>query len=189
MPVRFNHLAAMLRRTLQKWMPSPDHIRQLPGLSRFGHWLHEPGIWHLNRRSVARAFAIGLFLTMLPIPGQMPLAALAAIFFTANLPIALSLVWLTNPITMPMIFYGNYWLGAQLTGRSVIAFETIQQKGWGSTLLLDLYWPTFMGGVLLGLLLAPLGYATVSGLYHLHMRLNRLRRDQLRQQRRSNTTG
>lgn len=179
----------MPRRTLQKWMPSPDHIRQLPGLNRFGHWLHEPGIWHLNRRSVARAFAIGLFLALLPIPGQMPLAALAAIFFTANLPIALSLVWLTNPFTMPVIFYGTYWLGARLSGRSVIAFETLQQNGWGSTLLLDIYWPTFLGGGLCGLLLAPLGYAAMSGLYHWRVRLNRRRRDRLRQQRRNSKLG
>ncbi len=174
----------MPRRTLRKWMPHPDHVRQLPGLHRFGHWLHEPGIWHLNRRSVARAFAIGLFIALLPIPGQMLLAALVAIFFTANLPIALALVWLSNPLTMPVIFYGTYWLGAQLSGRSVIAFETIQQKGWGSTLIMDLYWPTFLGGVLCGLVLAPMGYFLISGLYHWRMRLNRRRRNRLRQQRR-----
>lgn len=174
----------MLRHTLQKWIPHPDHIRKLPGLNRFGSRLHEPGIWHLNRRSVARAFAIGLFLALLPIPGQMPLAALAALFFTANLPISLALVWLSNPFTMPVIFYGTYWIGAQLTSRSVIAFETIQQKGWGATLLVDLYWPTFLGGFICGLILALIGYLAISGLYHWRMRLNRRRRNRLRLQRR-----
>jgi uncharacterized protein (DUF2062 family) len=174
----------MPRRTLQKWMPTPERIRQLPGIHRFGRWLHEPGIWHLNRRSVARAFAIGLFVSLIPVPGQMTIAAVAAILFTANLPVAVSLVWLTNPFTMPAIFYGTYWLGARLTGSSVIAFETMQQKGLVTTILQDLYWPTVLGGVLCGLVLAPLGYATLSGLYHWRMRLNRRRRDRLRQQRR-----
>ncbi|MEX2320117.1 MAG: DUF2062 domain-containing protein, partial [Saccharospirillum sp.] len=114
----------------------------------------------------------------------MPLAALAALFFTANLPVSLALVWLSNPFTMPVIFYGTYWLGAQLTGRSVIAFETIQHKGWGSTLIMDLYWPTFLGGIICGLVLAPIGYFTISGLYHWRMRLNRRRRNRLRQLRR-----
>lgn len=174
----------MPRRILQKSLPHPDHIRQLPGLNQFGYWLHEPGLWHLNRRSVARAFAIGLFLALIPIPGQMLLATLAALFFTANLPTALALVWVSNPFTMPVIFYGTYWVGAQISGRSVIAFETIQLEGWGSALFLDLYWPTFLGGVICGVVLAPTGYFLISGLYHWRMRLNRRRRNQLRQQRR-----
>lgn len=174
----------MPRKTLQKWMPHPDRIRRQPSLQRFGHWLHEPGLWHLNRRSVARAFAIGLFIAMLPIPGQMVAAALLAIHLTANLPIAVSLVWLTNPLTMPLIFYGSYWLGARLIGNSVIAFETLQSKGWATGLLLDIYWPLLLGGVIIGAVLAPLGYGLMSGLYHLTTRLNRRRRDRERKRRR-----
>ncbi len=174
----------MPRKTLQKWMPDPERVRRIPSLRRFGHWLHEPGIWHLNRRSVARAFAIGLFVSMLPIPGQMVVAGLLAIRLTANLPFSIALVWLTNPFTMPFVFYGTYWLGSQFTGDSVIAFETLQQKGIITGLMTDLYWPMMLGGVLLGGVLSPLGYGVMSGLYHLKTRLNRRRRDQRRHQRR-----
>ena len=175
----------MPRKTLQKWMPDPERIRRIPSLQRFGHWLHEPGIWHLNRHSVARAFAIGLFIAMIPIPGQMVVAGLLAIRLTANLPFSVALVWLTNPFTMPFLFYGTYWLGSRLIGNSVIAFETLQQKGLIAALMMDLYWPMMLGGIIVGGVLAPMGYGLMSGLYHWKYRLNRRRRNQKRRQRRA----
>ena len=41
----------------------------------------------------------------------MVLAAATAIVFRVNLPISATLVWLTNPLTMPPIFYGSYLVG------------------------------------------------------------------------------
>jgi len=177
----------MPRKTLQKWMPDPERVRRIPSLQRFGHWLHEPGIWHLNRHSVARAFAIGLFIAMIPIPGQMVIAGLLAIRLTANLPFSVALVWLTNPFTMPFLFYGTYWLGSRLIGNSVIAFETLQEKGLITALMMDLYWPMMLGGIIVGGVLAPMGYGLMSGLYHWKYRLNRRRRDQKRRERRAAT--
>ena len=42
---------------------------------------------------------------MLPIPGQMFIAVALAIIFTANLPISFALIFVTNPLTMPAVFY------------------------------------------------------------------------------------
>ncbi|GAA74186.1 hypothetical protein P20480_0646 [Pseudoalteromonas sp. BSi20480] len=73
--------------------------------------MQDANLWHLNRRSARGAFAVGLFFAFIPVPFQMVLAAATAILFRVNLPISATLVWLTNPLTMPPIFYGSYLVG------------------------------------------------------------------------------
>jgi uncharacterized protein len=65
----------------------------------------------INRRSVANAFLVGIFFAMIPMPMQMLAVILCMPFLTFNIPIALSLVWITNPFTMPFIFYVEYLFG------------------------------------------------------------------------------
>ena len=72
----------------------------------------------LNRRSVSRAVLVGIFIGLLPMPFQM-VAVLALLpFFSFNAPIALALVWVSNPLTMPFIFYAEYVAGNYLLMRS-----------------------------------------------------------------------
>ncbi|MFP3345629.1 DUF2062 domain-containing protein, partial [Halomonas sp. SIMBA_159] len=57
------------------------------------------------------AFAVGLFFAWMPIPFQMVASAAVAIPMRVNLPLSVSLVWLTNPLTMPVLFYLSYLVG------------------------------------------------------------------------------
>src|SRR3546814_2139222 len=98
----------MPRRLFKRYMPDPASIREHKSLRFLGSLLHDPNLWHLNRHSVARAMAVGLFAAFLPIPLQMLLAAALAITVRGNLPIAVSLVWLTNPLTIPAVFFCSY---------------------------------------------------------------------------------
>ena len=71
----------------------------------------------LNRRSVSRAVLVGVFIGLLPMPFQM-VAVLALLpFLSFNAPIALALVWVSNPLTMPFIFYAEYVTGNYLLMR------------------------------------------------------------------------
>ena len=106
----------MLKQKLKKWIPTPGKVRQHRSLKVFGAWTEESRLWQLSRHSAAKAFAIGLYCAMLPIPGQMFISVALAIIFTANLPISFALIFITNPLTMPAIFYGAYKLGAWLMG-------------------------------------------------------------------------
>jgi len=101
----------MPKRFLTKYMPDPEWIKNHKNLQFLGDKLHDPNFWHLNRRSVAMAFAVGLFAAWIPVPGQMVIAASSALYYRANLPIAVALVWLTNPLTMPPLFYFSYRIG------------------------------------------------------------------------------
>ena len=60
-------------------MPSPRTILENRHFSVFGKLLHDPNLWHLNRRSAAGAFGVGLFMMYMPPFGQMLMAAAAAI--------------------------------------------------------------------------------------------------------------
>ncbi len=56
----------------------------------FGEQLHHHNLWHLHRRSVAGGVAVGLFTGLIPgsNPVQFFFAALFAIVFKVNLPVA-----------------------------------------------------------------------------------------------------
>jgi len=104
----------MNRKTIRKYLPDPEKIKSIKSLQFLGNRLHDPNLWRLNRNSVSLAFAIGLFFAWMPTPTQMAMAAAAALYFRANLPISVALVWITNPVTMPPLFYFAYRLGIWL---------------------------------------------------------------------------
>lgn len=95
----------------KQYLPEHGAILENKYLNMFGGLLHNPYLWHLNRHSVATAFSVGLFAMMMPVPFQMVLAAALAIIFGANLPIAIALTWVSNPVTTPPILYFCYKLG------------------------------------------------------------------------------
>ena len=94
----------MPRKFFKKYMPDQHLLRSHRSLRWLGTHLHDPNLWHLTRKSVSRAFLVGVFCAFLPIPGQMIVAAALALLCTSNLAISIGLVWLTNPLTMPPVF-------------------------------------------------------------------------------------
>ncbi len=149
----------MPRRIFKRYMPDPERIRANKSLRFLGHLLHDPNLWHLNRHSVARAMAIGLFWAMIPMPMQMLAAAALAIPLRANLPISVGLVWLTNPITMPPIFYCTYKLGAWLMGIPSMVMPDELSMSWVASELASLWKPLYLGSLVSGLIAAALGYS------------------------------
>ena len=93
----------MPRKTLKMMMPEPAKLRRSGQLAILGDWVFEPNLWHINRYSVSMAFFVGLSLAFVPVPGQMLIAALAAVVLRCNLPLSVGLVWITNPLTAPAI--------------------------------------------------------------------------------------
>jgi uncharacterized protein (DUF2062 family) len=146
----------MARKFIQRFLPDPNWIKKHPSLRFLGEWVHDPNIWHLNRQSVAIATFIGLFVAFIPLPGQMLLAAFLAVFFSANLPISVCLVWVSNPITMPPMFYFCYKVGAMLLDTTAGQFEFELSWEWISRELSSIWKPLLLGcfvnGIFFGLL-------------------------------------
>ena len=158
----------MPRRFLNKLFP--DHtIRKDKSFGIFGELIHDKNLWHMNRRSVAGAFAIGLFSAFIPIPFQMLLAAGLAIIFRCNLPISVALVWVTNPITMPPLFFLAYKVGTWLTNVHLGPFEFELSLNWLFTELRDRWRPFLVGCLFMGTLSGLLGYITTRIIWRLYV--------------------
>lgn len=153
----------MPRHLIKRYMPDPNTIREHKSLRFFGRLLHDPNLWHLNRRSVARAMGVGLFAALMPIPLQMLLAALLVIWVRGNLPIGVSLVWLTNPLTMPPVFYCTYKIGALLMGLPPRHLPDEMSWEWISGQLTTMWQPFLLGSVVAGVVLGVMGYCLTMG--------------------------
>jgi uncharacterized protein (DUF2062 family) len=155
----------MPKKFINKFLPDHKTIREQKFLKLFGSMFQDPNLWHLNRHSASGAFGIGLFFAFWPVPFQMWLSAFAAIPLRVNLPLSIATVWLTNPLTMPPIFYGAYKVGAWVLGTDVREFEFQLSWEWlmGSVNTIG---PAFLLGCMIcSVVFGSLGYATMNFLW------------------------
>lgn len=139
----------------QKTMANHKKLRFL------GKLLEDPNLFHLNKHSVSRAFFVGIFCAFTPILGQMPLAAILAIKLRCNLPLAVSLVWISNPLTIPPIFLATYKFGAWILDVPPKPFSIELSWQWFSTALSNIWEPLFLGSFIIALTLSTSGYFIV----------------------------
>ena len=148
----------MPRKLIKKFMPDERKLKSNRYLSWLGSHIHDPNLWHLSRKSVSKAFFVGLFCAFIPLPSQMLIAAVIALFVRSNLPISVSLVWLTNPITIPPMFYFAYWIGTLILGVDVVAIDFELSMAWIKTELDHIWLPLLVGSMVCGIVSGSLGY-------------------------------
>jgi uncharacterized protein (DUF2062 family) len=159
----------MMRKIIRRYLPDAAQTRAHPQLRLFSHWLQPANLWHLNRRSVPGAVAVGLFWAFIPSPTQMLPAAASAIALRVNLPLTLALTWIVNPLTMAPIFYFNYRIGTWLLDRAERSFSIELSWDW-LTRELDLLWqPLLLGSTVVATCAAVLGYFCVHTLWRLRV--------------------
>jgi hypothetical protein len=151
-------------------------LKERGRLHLLGDRLHDPNLWHLNRRSVAGAFALGLFVAFLPIPFQMLMAAAGALWLRVHLPISVVTVWVSNPITMAPLFYFTYRVGLLVTrGHPPAELNTKWTLDTVAHGLADIWMPFVTGCLLTGAVAALLGYASVRLVWRIAV-VNKMRR-------------
>jgi uncharacterized protein (DUF2062 family) len=158
------------RKYFRKYLPDPEKLRSSRMVAAFGRWLHHPNLWHLNRRSVSGAVAIGLFSGLVPGPLQMLTALLLAVPLKKNLPVALLITLYTNPLTIVPLYlvayaYGRFLLpGEQASQAEPFEFDwgnfAESLSGLGAWMI-ALGKPLAVGLVALACTLALLGYVAV----------------------------
>jgi uncharacterized protein (DUF2062 family) len=157
-----------MRRFFRDRLPSHDSIQNNRWLRPVQHWLHHPNLWHLHRRSVAGGVAIGLFCGLIPGPLQMISAALLAILFRVNLPVAMFTTLYTNPFTIVPLYLLAYEIGIWVTGSSSATLvPQFPEMHWHDGLALIWAWlaelgkPLLIGLPILAIGLSIIGYISV----------------------------
>lgn len=164
-----------MKKLLQRHTPNSVELKNHKYLSWLSKYLHNSSLWNFNRKSISKGFAVGLFCAFIPVPFQMLLAALGAILFSANLPLSIALVWITNPLTIPPIFYACYKLGAWILGVNieqdfVMSLEYVWQ-------VLDVIWqPFLLGCLIVSIISSVTGYFVIQLIYR-YRAYRRFKRD------------
>lgn len=159
----------MARKLIKRYLPDASTIRNHKQLKIFGSLLHDPNLLHINRYSASRACAIGLFMAFMPIPFQMIPAAFFAILFRANLLISLALVWISNPLTIPPIFYFCYKVGAWILQTPPQAFDFEMTREWLTEGIIAVWQPLLLGCFTVSLICSMLGFISMRGFWRWHV--------------------
>lgn len=159
----------MPRKFFRKWAPSRSQVMEQKLLKPVMHWLTDPNLWHLNRRSVSGGVATGLFIAFVPVPFQMLFSAVAAVFLRVNLPLAVAMVWLTNPFTIPPILWVAYKLGAWILGTQVNLPSGEITMHWFAEQLGEVWEPMSLGLMILACTSAILSFTIIRLLWRLHI--------------------
>lgn len=142
-----------MKKLIRRYVPDRQMLHETSHLRPLQKYLQNVYLWHLNRRSVSGAVAVGLFCSYLPMPLESLVAALLAVILRVNLPISFALVWISNPLTWVPMFGAGYLVGARIMNIPTIGIDEMTMS-W----LLEQALPLWLGSVILGSLLALVGY-------------------------------
>ena len=159
-------LFRFFHRQYAKHAPTKEELRRSPLLKPLGQRIWASELWRMSRRSVPAGVAVGLFVGIfLMIPGlQIVGAALMAVPFRANIPIAAGMTFVSNPATTPFFIIAAIGVGNRLGFQAdLAAFQRLSTaraplRDWFAWLLSDAA-PALVSGLLvIGLVLAFAGY-------------------------------
>ncbi len=173
----------MPRNFIRRYTPDAEKVRNHRHLQFLGSHLHAHDLWHLNRESVAKGFAVGFFWALIPIPMQMIFASITAIVWRANLPLSFALVWITNPLTIVPVFYLLYLLGSWMTGHHAMDLPPDVSIDWCRAVLSEIWLPLVIGSLTGAIIAGFIGYYGIHLLWRMHV-VRRWKRSRLRLKKR-----
>lgn len=104
---------------IMKHIPKQENIKNTVLYRIIGEKLFRPELWKPTQKTMAGGLALGVFIALTPTVGtQMLISGLAAYFLRVNIPVAVACAWITNPITIPIIYPLQYKLGVLVCGNS-----------------------------------------------------------------------
>ena len=178
------------RRTVFKTyrlLKHPRRLKRYRVLRWFSRHFLDKHVWKPTQHTLAGGLAVGMLITSILFPGQMPVAIILAGLLRVNVPIAVVACWLSNPVTFaPMIVaevkVGEWFLhlvgvasdgtAAIAKARSFISDTYHGQMPFGEVWhrfyeLLGVAKELYVGAAVVGVLLAIASYAGVYGVWEL----------------------
>ena len=157
----------MPKRILRKIMPNPQTIKNHKFIRLFGSLLNKNNLWSCNRHSISGAVAVGLFCAFIPLPFQMVIAAGLAILCQVHIPMAVVLVWITNPVTIPPMFFSAYLVGNWILDTQEQKFYFEPTLEWFQSALGSILEPFLLGCFVCGVVSATIGFFSIRLLWRL----------------------
>jgi len=118
-----------------------------------------------NRKMITRGVVLGIFIAFIPMPMQMGAVLLFMPLFRFNVPIALAMCWITNPFTMPPMYYLEYHTGSFLLGMQTESVEMTLE--WFQHNIKNIFIPLYFGAFIFSILGSFLSFWVVSYLWKL----------------------
>jgi len=113
---------------------------------------------------ITRGVAVGLFWAFIPMPMQMLAVMATTPFLRFNVPIAISMVWLSNPVTMPPMYYMEYLTGNFLLGREGIEGIELSMT-WFTENFDDILVPLYVGTAFYSIVFTGIVYVVLNRLW------------------------
>ena len=122
------------------------------------------GYLAINRRMVTMGIFVGLFWGFIPMPMQMLAVMAITPFLRFNVPIALSTVWLSNPFTMPPMYYMEYLTGNFILGKEGLSDVELTMdwfaKNWDAIIV-----PLYLGTAFYSIVVSSIIYVVLNWLW------------------------
>lgn len=118
---------------IKKNLPKREEMARNRWLKPVAHRILRSDLWRFTRRSVPRGVALGVVVGILIPVAQTVFAALLALPFRANVPVAALTTFLTNPLTTPPLWLAAYYLGHWMLKFDAVTPDTEmtrQAQGW-----------------------------------------------------------
>ena len=149
----------------------------------FRHLRADQRLWAIRRQTVVPAVALGVFFAFMPIPGHPLLATLAALWRRVNIPVAAVTTLISNPLTMPPIFFACYRVGAYLLRIPPEPIEFEMSLDWVANVLINIWQPMLLGCVFIGSLASLFAYAVLDLFWRRSVVTYKLRKRAMRHKR------
>ncbi len=124
-----------------------------------------------NRKNISKGVFIGLFFGFIPMPMQMLAVVAVMPFAKFNVPIAISMVWLSNPFTMPAMYYMEYLTGSFFLGTEVTHVELTME--WFSSNMKNIFIPLYVGTLFYSVTVSTAMYFLINFLWERSVRKER----------------
>jgi len=147
-----------------RFLKHPRKLRRSPGMRWFARHFLDKRVWKPTQHTLSGGMAVGMFITLQLLPIQTPAAIILSAIFRVNIPIAIALCWVSNPVTVPFMAWLEYaigkWFLALYTTVPATPFPThLPDSIVEAWVVLKEHAPVMLvGGILLGALVSLVSY-------------------------------
>ena len=163
------------RDRLQAALPQRETLAAHPWLRPVANRLLDRQLWRLQHEAVARGVAVGMLWAFTLPAAQMVMAAAHCTWWRANIPVAVAVTMVTNPLTIGFWLWLAYQVGAGVMGEPALAAT----PSAGASILpwlASIGRPALLGMTLFAIGGAVSGYLGVKAAWRLRIWFKRRRR-------------